>query len=73
MRERIRLWLLRRLERAGPSPVITLDLGDFLVLARPNGVTVMRDSTGRIVRVRSAAGISELALHAAVRSARDGA
>ena len=68
MRERLLRWLLR-----GAAPAqITLDLGDFLVLARPNGVTICRDSVGRIVQLRAEAGISELALHAAVRSARDG-
>ncbi len=71
MRERIRRWLLRLLQAAGPAPVIVLDLGDFLVLARPNGVSITLDSTGRIVHLRADAGLSELEMHVAVRSARD--
>ena len=72
MRERIRRWLLRRLQGVGPAPVIVLDLGDFLVLARPGGISIKRDSTGRIVHLRADAGLSELEMHVAVRSARDG-
>jgi len=68
----MREWLIRRLQELGPAPVITLDLADYHVLARPGGESYCTDSAGRLVILRAQPGLTEMELHAAVRAARDG-